>query len=77
LLASSSKKNSTLSALMATTILQFPQFSKGVAVVSGDPGHGRAAQIHALMVGPDALLVAFGEDAMGARAPGLDSAIAL
>jgi hypothetical protein len=45
-------------------ILQFPQFIDGVPVVAGNPGQGRAAQIHAVMVGPDPLLVAFDEDAV-------------
>jgi hypothetical protein len=58
-------------------ILEFPQFIKGVSVVASDPGHGRAAEVHTVMVGPDPLLVSLDEHAVGARAPGLDPPISL
>ena len=43
-------------------ILQFPQFIDGIPIVAGDPGQGRAAQVHAVMVGLDPLLVPFDQD---------------
>src|SRR4029077_1085962 len=58
-------------------ILEFPQFIKGVSVVAGGPGPGRAAEVHTVMLGPDPLLVSFDEHAVGARAPGLDPPISL
>lgn len=53
-------------------LLELPQFSKGIAVVTGDPGHRRAAQARIIMTVPDALLVPFGVTilaAMGAAFP--------
>jgi hypothetical protein len=58
-------------------IVQFPQLIDGVPIVTGDPGHGRAAQVHTVMVGPDPLLVAFDQDPVRPRAAGLDAAVSL
>jgi hypothetical protein len=43
-----------------------------IAVVAGDSGHRRPAQVHAIMVGPDALLVTLGEHSVRTRPPALD-----
>jgi hypothetical protein len=43
-------------------ILQFPQLIDGIPIVAGNPGHGRAAQVDTVMVGPDPLLVTFDQD---------------
>lgn len=61
----------------SASALELPQFSKGVSVVAGDRGHGRAAEVRTVMVGPDPLLVSLDEHAVGARAPGLDPPISL
>src|SRR5258708_4840151 len=56
-------------------ILQFPQLIERIPVVAGNPGHGRAAQVHTVMVGPDSLPIAFDQDPVRTRAAGLHPAV--
>src|SRR5215472_18230074 len=62
---------------MTRSSLEFAQFSNAIAVIAGDPGHRGTAQIHAIMVGPDALLIPLDQHPVRARAPRLDPAISL
>jgi hypothetical protein len=45
----------------------FRSSSSGIPIVTGNPGHGRAAEVGTVMVGPDPLLVALDQDPVRAE----------